>query len=264
MMLGLQNKYRFSIFIFGVLLIFCCAHAPQNGRSNVLYQVSTINALLEGAYDGEVTCGDLLKKGDFGIGTFDALDGEMIAVDGKIYRVSVDGKAAQVPESEKSPFACVTFFKADRSFQFDQPLTLKELEKYFDVRLPSQNIFYAFRVDGIFKYVKTRSVPRQAKPYTRLVDIVKHQPVFELKDVKGTVIGFRSPDYVQGVNVPGYHFHFLTEDRKGGGHILDLQTAGTKADISPIHEVHIALPKGGVFYKLDLTGKSGELNKVEK
>ncbi len=249
----------FCIFLF----VSGCAHGPQTPAQGALYQVSTINALLEGAYDGEVTCGDLLKKGDFGLGTFDALDGEMIALEGRIYRISADGKAAIVPDGERSPFACVTFFKTDRIFPLDQPLTLKETEKYFDRQLPSTNIFYAFKLEGVFRYVKTRSVPRQVKPYRRLVEVVKNQPVFEFKKAKGTIIGFRSPDYVQGVNVPGYHFHFITEDRKGGGHVLDFQIVNVRAEIADIHEFHLALPKG-TFYRLDLTGKSGELNKVEK
>lgn len=261
----MKVRYQIISVVFClVLMLSGCAHGPRSLGQGALYQVSTINALLEGAYDGEMTCGDLLKQGDFGIGTFDGLDGEMIIVDGKIYRVAVTGKAAEVSTSETTPFSCVTFFKPDWNYRLDQPLRLKELEKYLDSKIPSKNIFYAFKLEGTFKYVKTRSVPRQAKPYIRLVEVVKNQPVFEFRDVKGTVIAFRSPDYVQNVNVPGYHFHFISADRSGGGHIMDLQIGQATAEIDDLHELRLSLPKGGAFYKLDLTGKAGELHKVEK
>lgn len=261
----MKVKHQIVSIVFCLFLVLSgCAHGPGSMAPGALYQVSTINALLEGAYDGEISCGDLLKQGDFGLGTFDGLNGEMVVVDGKIYRVAVDGKASEVPPDETSPLACVSFFRPDRSLQVDRPLTLKELEKYLDETIPTQNIFYAVKLEGTFKYVKTRSVPRQSKPYIRLVEVAAKQPIFEFRDVKGTVVGFRSPEYVQGVNVPGYHFHFITADRKGGGHIIDLQIGQVKAEIDDIHELRVSLPRGGDFYKLDLRGREGELHKVEK
>lgn len=255
-------KTYFTLFLVVFpLLAFGCAHSPD---ANHLYQVSTINALLEGGYDGNITCGDLLKQGDFGIGTFDGLDGEMIALGGKIYRISSDGAASEVDGNEKSPFACVTFFRPEREVVLKESLNLKNLEDYLDRILPSRNIFYAIRLDGVFGYVKTRSVPRQNKPYPRLVDVVKNQPLFELREVEGTVVGFRCPDYIQGINVPGYHFHFITADRKSGGHVLALEMTGLRIKIADIHDFHMILPRGA-FYGLDLDGpKSNELRKVEK
>lgn len=51
---------------------------------DILYQVSTINALLEGIYDGDTSYGELKQHGDFGIGTFSGLDGGMIELDGTV------------------------------------------------------------------------------------------------------------------------------------------------------------------------------------
>ncbi len=48
---------------------------------HTLFQTSTIDALLEGKFDGDVSFADLAGRGDSGLGTLDALDGEMIALD---------------------------------------------------------------------------------------------------------------------------------------------------------------------------------------
>ena len=49
----------------------------------VIYQTSLMSALLSGVYEGETTMADLLQHGDFGLGTFNHLDGEMIAFNRK-------------------------------------------------------------------------------------------------------------------------------------------------------------------------------------
>ena len=133
-----------------------------------------------------------------------------------------------------------------------------------DRALPSSNLFYAVRADGEFAYVKTRSVPKQQKPYRPLVDVAKNQAVFEFHRVKGTLVGFRCPPFVKGINVPGYHFHFLTDDRKGGGHVLDLRVIGLDVALDPSDSIYMTLPQGADFYKSDLSvDRQQELHRVE-
>lgn len=67
-----------------------------------LFQASTINALVEGINEGDTTVKELKKHGDFGIGTFDDLDGEMIELDGKFYQIKSDGHAYPVKDSMKT------------------------------------------------------------------------------------------------------------------------------------------------------------------
>jgi len=224
-----------------------------------------MNALLEGVYDSDITVRELAAHGDFGIGTFDGLDGEMIALDGVFYQIWADGKAYRATDSMKTPFAVVTFFRGVNALYPNASLDFHGLTKYLDEMIPTQNIFYALRVDGSFQRVKTRSVRKQQKPYPRLVDALKNQPEFELRNVRGTLVGFRCPAYADGINVPGYHFHFITEDRKAGGHVLELQTDTVTARMEGVHEFHMVLPHNKSFYHSDLTkGKKAELEKVEK
>lgn len=251
------------------ILALCCAallHGfvqAADGR-DTLMQVSTIDALLAGLYDGELPVGELMRHGDLGIGTFHALDGEMIVLDGQCYQAKADGTVRVAQAAETTPFATVTFFDKDRTLGLSG-LGLADLQKELDAQLPTENYFYAFLMEGTFKKVRVRSVPAQAKPYLPLAEVTKAQTVFEFENVRGVVVGFRSPPFVKGINVPGYHLHFLSEDRKSGGHVLDLTVDQVTAAIDDTPDFFMQLPRSQGFGKADLTqDREAELNKVEK
>jgi acetolactate decarboxylase len=232
---------------------------------DVLFQVSTIDALLQGVFDGFYSFDDLKTHGDFGIGTFDSLDGEMIALDGDYYQVKADGVAYPVQGNTTTPFSTVTYFQADQTIAIQNASNFTELSRQLDEKLPSINMFYAIRVDGTFPYIKTRSIPKQEKPYPRLADASKNQSVFELYNTTGTVVGVWAPEFAKGLNVAGYHLHFITADRKAGGHILDLQVDDAQVNVDITPGFAMQLPTTGNFYKVDLTQDlQSELEKVEK
>lgn len=218
-----------------ILALFGCVHV----RTNTLFQLSTIQALLEGVYDGEMTCDELKKHGDFGVGTFNAVDGEMIELDGKFFQIKSDGVAYSVDGSMILPFATVTFFKPEKIVTLNKDFDLNQVEQFIDHLLPTQNIFYAIKIEGNFKYIKTRSVPKQKKPYPRLIEALKNQPTFEFHNVKGVILGFYCPDYAKGINVPGYHLHFIDDEKKSGGHLLECQIESVKGRPSPLPYSHI-------------------------
>jgi acetolactate decarboxylase len=221
--------------------------------------------LLEGVYDGEITYKKLKKYGDFGIGTFNNLDGEMIGLESRFYQIKTDGIAYPVDESMRTPFAVVTFFEPDKSVLLDKALNYEKLKQYLDSLLPTQNIFYAIKIKGKFSYIRARSVPRQEKPYPPLTQVVKKQSIFEFDFVEGTIVGVRSPSYVKGINVPGYHFHFITSDKRTGGHVLECLIKNVKIEIDYTSKFYLVLPESDSFYELDLTReRQEEVKKVEK
>lgn len=250
-----------TLSIFGVNAID--QDMDGNIDRDVLFQVSTIDALLQGVYDGVMNFGELKQQGDFGIGTFEGIDGEMIALDGQYYQVKADGIAYSVNDTMTTPFSTVTYFDKD----FDIIVSAKnftELSSALDAQIPSKNLFYAIRIDGTFPYVKTRSIPKLSKPYPLLKDAAANQSVFEFKDIKGTIVGFYTPESAEGLNVPGYHLHLITDDKKAGGHILDLALNSSVIwlDITPTF--NMALPSSGDFIGIDLTKDLNEdLNEVE-
>jgi len=266
--LPIGTRYVGRLFHPTAILILLAAlwvPATAGPGRDVLYQTATIDALMAGLFDGQMSIGQLTKRGDFGLGTFDKLDGEMVVLDGIVYQITSDGVAHKASASVTTPFAAVTFFDNDRAARIRRERALPALKEYLDSMLPSKNLFYAIRIDGTFTRVRTRSVPRQSKPYPRLSDVVARQPVFEFADVKGTVVALRCPYYVKGVNVPGYHMHFITADRKRGGHLLDctLKSGIATLDVTP--EFHLLLPRDETFYRTDFESDNGEeLEKVEQ
>lgn len=226
-----------------VIAISGCSCLQEN--KDILFQTSTMNAIFKGVYDGEITYGKLKQHGDFGIGTFNGLDGELFALEGKFYRIKADGIAYPVDDSMKTPFAVVTFFEPDKSVLLDKASDYKQLQQYLDNLLPTKDIFYAIKIEGTFKYIKARNIPMQNKPYPQFSEVVKSQLIFEFHDVEGTMVGFWCPAYLEEINVPGYHLHFITKDKKTGGHLLECQVQDVKIEIDYTPEFHVALSESG-------------------
>jgi acetolactate decarboxylase len=193
---------------------------PSIDRDQIT-QISVINALMLGQYDGVLPVREMLRYGDFGVGTLDHLDGELIVLDGKAYQVRGDGVVKEVDAERTTPFAVVTPFQPDGDFPCPKVGSLTELEAHLDTALQHRNHFQAIRVDGRFSSILLRSVHRQEPPYKPLAEVAKSQSVWTHQDVGGTLVGIRSPSWVTGLTVPGYHWHFLSDDRRVGGHVLD-------------------------------------------
>jgi acetolactate decarboxylase len=215
-------------------------HAERD--SHVLFQASTIGALLEGAYDGDLSFAELAEHGDLGLGTLNHLDGEMIALDGAFYRADVDGNVDPVAAAAKTPFAVVTRFEPSLEARFEESLAHAELLARLDSLIPPGASSCAIRLDGRFALVRARSVPAQQPPYRPLAEVVADQHVFDLEDVAGTMLGFRFPAYVEGIEVAGYHLHFISDDRARGGHVLDSRSNGLRVRIDPSDDLHVELP----------------------
>ncbi len=211
---------------------------------HVLFQASTIGALLEGRYEGDVTFGELARHGDLGLGTLNGLDGEMIAIDGRFHRADVDGDVALVDPQARTPFAVVVAFQPSVRIQLDEPLAHAGLIGALEQAVPTGSGACAVRIDGEFENVRARSVPPQTPPYRPLGEVVADQHVFDLGPCSGAVVGFRFPDHGEGIEVAGFHLHFISADRTRGGHVLDLRTNGVTASLDPSSELHVELPPG--------------------
>lgn len=257
-----MTKRVSGLFVACLLLLL----TPPAQAGDRLFQYSTIDALLAGLYDGDLSLGALTAKGGFGLGTVNTLDGELVVLDGVAYHVKAGGKARVAPGVTKTPFAVVTSFDEDSILKLDAVQTLDELNDIMLRGFPTRNVFYAIRVDGSFTMVKTRAIPGQQKPYKPLAELVKEQVIVKYTNVEGTLVGFWSPSFVKGINVTGFHWHFLTKDRTRGGHVLDCSfSRGLVARMDRLRRLTVQLPEDEAFDSLDLSPDRGEaLHSVEK
>jgi acetolactate decarboxylase len=225
--------------------------------AETLYQVSTSTALVEGVYDGSVTIGDLKQRGDFGLGTFDDLDGEMVALDGGFYQVRGRGEVSEAADTTEVPFAVVTDFRSERAFTLEQIESLDDLASQLDRQRTTDNLFYAVRIDGRFARIKARAISK-TEIGVPLVEAAAQQLEYELSDVAGTLVGFWTPIYARTLNVPGWHVHFLSDDRTEGGHVLDAQAATLQGQMQDLADLRIAMPETPAFLAADLSEDPSE------
>jgi acetolactate decarboxylase len=231
---------------------------------STLFQVSTSTALVEGVYGGVVTIAELKQHGSFGLGTFEGLDGEMLALDGHFFQVLGDGTVREARNDARVPFAVVTEFRAERKFAIDRVESFDDLTAQLDSMRDTGNLFFAVRIDGRFAQIRTRALCKTTSGVS-LVDAAAHQPEFALTDVSGTAVGFWTPAYARTINVAGWHFHFVTDDRTSGGHVLDCQGVDLRAQMQNLADVRIAMPETAAFLQADLSqDPSQELDLAER
>jgi len=230
---------------------------------HTLYQVSTAGALVEGVYQGAVSVGVVREHGDFGLGTFEDLDGEMVVLDGHVFRVSADGEVHEVPDDATTPFAVVTRFGDPPTRMVDAVEDFAGLTSAIDALRDSANVFFAVRVDGRFDALHVRAACRTA-PGVQLAVATEHQAEFELGPVDGTMVGFWSPPYASGVEVAGYHLHFVSDDSRVGGHVLGCAGTQLRVRVQEESDVHLALPDTSAFRGADLTrDPTADLDRAE-
>jgi len=252
----MKNSFVTSLFFF--LIIFSTAF-PQKREINILYQYSVINALSAGVFEGDLSVKELKSSGNFGLGTFNNIDGEMVVFDGKVYQVKTDGKPVEAANNLLAPFAAVTFFKSDMRIEVTTPQSLQQLKALIDSVVPTQNYLYAVKISGEWRNVKTRSVPKQQKPFPDLAAVIKNQVTFTKENVKGTCVGFKMPEFIDGVNVKSYHFHFLSNDKNFGGHLLDFTLEKGTIELGVIKEFRCKLPSTENFTKTKFVKEEGYL-----
>ena len=231
---------------------------------NSLYQISTLQALLAGEYDGTVSVGELLSQGEMGLGTLDKLAGEMIIWEGIAYQACVDGKVYKVDKAMTSPFANVAKVRNGKIVSISFSGSYDVLKKILNEKFPKENKPVLFCIRGAFQKLSYRSVPAQKKPYRPLVDVVKEQVVFEKDAAKGMIVGFRFPDYMAGINATGFHFHFLSEDKTFGGHLLGVESGDIRVTASTLNMLSVFLPDTITSAELDKVDSHKDVEAVEK
>jgi acetolactate decarboxylase len=234
---GVQlSRQRRAAFDAGVDI----ATAPEHET----WQVSSIRALMDGRYEGDLTLAELVAHGDLGIGTVQHLDGELVVLDGRCWQITAAGAVVEPDPATATPFAVVCRFAPGAPVPLAGPLDLARLCERLDGLAPADEPVVAVRVDGRFSHLTLRSVPRQYPPYPPLTEVVTHQTTWTVPELRGSLVGFRFPAELQGLEVPGYHLHVLSDDRTAGGHVIDLVCEDGTARIDGAHDLHLELPPG--------------------
>lgn len=243
------------------------AEKTEKKNTETIYQVALLQSLTQGYYDGIIKVSELKKHGNIGIGTFEGVNGEMIVLNGTVYQALGDGSVQKAADDETVPFSNVTFFESDIKENISKTKNIDALKDSLDkiVKKNGKNLFYFVKVSGEFKKMNVRSELKQKKPYKPLDKaLATDQREFNYKNIKGTVVALYCPDYMDGLNTPGWHFHFISDDKKKGGHILELAFDSAKAELDSTREFDMYLSDNKDFQKMELAKDvSGAIKKVE-
>jgi acetolactate decarboxylase len=233
-----------EVEFLGALDVELLRHAELRPEhpAHELFQTSTVQALLGGAYDGDVTLREILEHGDLGLGTLDGLDGELIVLDGEAWKAELDCTLTRPPGSSRTPYAVVVPFSPSPPIALDGPFGDAELQARLGAELTTATRPTAIRIDGRFAEVHVRSVPRQRPPYRPLAEVIAEQRVSVLRDVAGTMMGFCFPDALEGIEMVGAHLHFIDDERARGGHVLSFTLLQATARLDGATRLHVELP----------------------
>jgi acetolactate decarboxylase len=211
----------------------------REGGGSPVYLSAPVTALMKGIYNELTTIAEVKRHGDFGLGTFNQLDGEMVLLDGVAYQLRTDGLTSVMSDSVQTPFACATFFNPLSVEEIECEMHYPAFKDLLSRLIPSKNIFHAIRVDGEFRHIKMWSVTAQPdhRPITQV-----HPVPFEFYEVKGTLAGFFTPQFMKDLCMPGFHLHFLTEDRRHGGHLLECSPRRARIGVQLLSHLELDLP----------------------
>ena len=216
---------------------------------DTLTQLAPFLYILSGNYEGAQTVSHFKSAGTFGIGTFDGLDGEAVLLDGTVYQVKGDGTVHVPDDTIGMPFGACTLFDADRQHVMRHVSSFTAFTQALETLFEDRHIFYAVRVHGEFRSMRVRSCDRQERPYRALAEATRDQHEFAYADTRGTLVGFWTPPFVPGsIGVPGFHLHYLSDDRTHGGHVLDFKAEKLAVVLDPTPRITIdfSTPSAGV------------------
>lgn len=262
-------KKFFVAIICAASIIFNTASAAPAKDRETIYQVALLQSLAMGYFDGSITVKQLKTFGDTGIGTFDGLDGEMIVLDGVVYRANQDCKINVVKDNVTVPFSNVTFFEEDMGGALYDYASKSFLEESLTDTLRDvngANGFCMLKLHGEFNSIQIRSEAKQYKPYPTLVEALKAtQKEVTLNNIKGTIVGLYCPDFMSSLNSTGWHFHFISDDKKVGGHVLDLNLKTGVFKFDKTNGFRMGLPSTNDFNALNFkTDLKEDIRKAEQ
>ncbi len=268
-------KKRATVLLAAAMLLSLSACAQQPAQTpaapvqdtETVYQVALLQSLTQGYYDGIINVSDLKTHGDIGIGTFEGVNGEMIVLDGKVYQALSDGSVQEAADTETVPFSNVTFFDSDVTVDMTEIENMAAFKSALDktVSEKGKNMFYMIKVNGTFEKMLVRSELKQEKPYKTLDKALEtDQREFNYENIAGTVVGLYCPDYMSGLNAAGWHFHFISDDKTKGGHILELSFKNAKAELDITPSFDLALSDNADFQSMELAKNVDDaIKKVE-
>lgn len=212
-----------------IILAFTSCHDDDfsilNTNDDAVFQVSTLQSLMDGGYDGTITISELKTNGNIGLGTFDHINGEMIVFNDTVFQALWDGSVIVANDTTTVPFADVATFSADKPFNAEEATDMADLSAKLDSVLQEfgQDNIFIVKMDAHCQDITVRSEVPQTPPYSPLLEVLPTaERSFFYEDISGTFVAMWFPEAFATVSGSGWHYHFISNNRKQGGHVLSI------------------------------------------
>ena len=257
-------KLTFILTFFTIIFFSCNTQQPDKDvqqneqtievRNDTYFHYSIWHAFVNKVFEADLKVSELKANGDIGLGSFDLLDGEMVMLDGVPYRIREDGEVSVGVDNDEIVYANAAFFDKDGAFPIEEAVDYDKFRAAANAHLPSHNLFYAFKVHGVFKTLKLGGLHKQEKPFEDGLDVlIPNRPVFEGENIAGTMVGFYCPQFIGDINAAGYHFHFISDDLKMGGHVMEFECVEPlEVQYDEMNNYHFYLPDNEDFRNVSL------------
>lgn len=264
-----SSKFNLK-YLFIMLAAISLLSAPSIAQQKIvptdhnLFSAGYAAGFIGGLYDAWYPYKSLEQHGDFGLGAPACLDGEIVMSHGRIYQTRVTGKTTLMDDTGKTPYAIVCFFQKDTILKPGKPMSKEALYQYLDSVLSNKNGLYAIHITGSFRYVKTRAFPPVQKPYLPLAAMLDKQHFFEFRNINGELIGYKLPAFLEGAHISGSHFHFLSDNKEAGGHLIDVITDNIAIEVETLNSYTMNIPQTNEFRNFDFKkDRKDEIKSVE-
>ncbi|ATG97753.1 acetolactate decarboxylase [Mesoplasma lactucae] len=227
-----------------------------------LTSYSSIASLSSGDWDGYFSYKEIKKTGNTGVGTFDQGNGEMIAIDGNYYQLLSDGSVNAVHDDWTAPYAVNVNFTPEFAIEMGEVSQTEYLNKMLgEIAKHGKQYMYAIRITGEWSEITSRTVSTIPKPYPTIKEINNIQRVRTFDNIKGNIVGFYTPPYLNTVSVDGFHQHFINDTRDCGGHILDFKAKKMKIEFTRVNDIELKINNHDLNYHDSL---QAEIEAAEK
>lgn len=255
-----------KLLLLLLILPYTAARAQSPDSTSCLFHVGMANTLLGGLYEGFYPVDLLKSKGNFGIGAPHLLDGELLIIDGRVWQTTSVDSTFEASDELLVPYAAVHDFKPIRSVRLSGTYSRDELYATLDSLLKPHNGMYGVKVSGLFTSITTRAFPAVTdQPAPPLASIMDRQVLFNHANQRGSLVGYRLPPFMVGMNFPGYHFHFISDDKRRGGHMTDFMATNITIEYDRIHRFEVQLPEREDFDLFDFSAdRSNEARTIQR
>jgi acetolactate decarboxylase len=124
-------------------------------------------------YEPVITVGQARAHGNFGVGQYAELDGELTAVDGVFFHARSDGSVKVATDDDQLCFAQLCFFDPTIEEQITGPQDESAFQSFFQSKMLFPNDFWAFHITGRFTEIVPTAPPALTKPYPPFAEAVR-------------------------------------------------------------------------------------------